>query len=82
MVTAQQVGVMFFWIEHQKGKKTTELIGVTSTFPDGEVESGAGLRRDAEVHRGFLSSVVLIDGLQVQNHLYSMDKDGIIFIYF
>lgn len=44
------------------------LMGLTSSFPDGEVEGRAGLW-DAEVDRGVLSSLILIDGSQDLNYL-------------
>ena len=45
------------------------LMGLTSSFPDGEVERRAGLWRDAEVDRGVLSSLILVDGPQDLNYL-------------
>lgn len=54
--------------------RETDQLGATSSFPDGEVEGGAGLGRDAEVDRRVLtSSLVPVDGSQDLDYLRNTD---------
>ena len=50
---------------------------VTSGFPDGEVESRAGLWRDAEVDGGVLPSLIPVDSSQNLNNLNNTEQDAL-----